>query len=1126
MRLRWIWLTIALLLWPLAPGARGQGSRKDDIVLNARGLPLAGATVRVCAMPASDQPCTPLALIYSDAALTQALANPTTTDGLGNYYFYAAPGKYMIEISGTGITTRQMANVILPNDPTAPAFGSVSSSGAMSAFSLNLGGNLTVNGNATVVGSLAGGTLNLTNQGTAPSAASAGTVNLYTKSTDKRLYYKDDSGNEVGPVSGGGVSAGATNTWTAQQNFDANTAFKGPNPWYDITRYGGKARTNPPPSTTGSMTTGTATLTLAAAQDFANGDGIVVLKAGPLSVLAQTTGLAVTATNTPIQIVNPPYATYADYAAGKGAVRSGNTVTLTFYKQHGFTTGQSIVVAGVTDSSFNGTFTVATVPNTYQVTYAQTAANSSSGGGTATLAAGATTYSYQVAACDYNDACGPASAVVQITNGQASLGFFNYNKLLWTAPADPSSVANYAIYRNGTLIHTSPTNQFFDYGITYANLPPNMPTTPPGAAQNGLLSTTISSGGGTTTLTLATSASATVSGATVLHDEAPAIRAAFAAMTNYIGTTYVPNIGAWPNVFVINSPLKIPAGNAVLKIAGLLFLNRPIYVFNGANILGDASAGNDAVYNFQHIGSAAIVGTSSPLMASTGNPGASNYFSNLSWQPSYQGQTGYASLNHGAGMTYNECGASTGSGDTFGFPFVIYGGFTFNFYGGSYNGALAYPAQPVIRFTADPNGGDFSRYWYFLGTNFAYQGLQVDTNGGVTGEPGSAMFLNNLYESGESPFLTVTGTVGFFSGQYQFSNTQIADILAGYVPLLENQNGAVYDVSARQVVAVNNQPMFLNTAGYPIRSLVVEDSFVANGAGDLSLAAGIGQATNYQFSSNNNNLSLSSAGQLGSHFIWGSPLHLANSSFLGVVMPPPTGFSAAVAAGGSLLVGNNMYSVIGVDASGNLTAESTRITVTTSSGNQTVNTSWTALPGAVSYHVHRVDPNGNHQEYTGITTTSFSDTNSANNGTQPPGMQFGDAMISRVDSQKVSAPQFVVNNEAFSASPRALQNSFLPGALNTTWTGATWTIDKPITVTRVEAQAKTAPAGCTTNAVVRVTDGTTPVNVTISAAANTSGALTQNYAAGAAITIGVTTAAAGCTTSPADANVTVQYKMQ
>jgi hypothetical protein len=90
----------------------------------------------------------------------------------------------------------------------------------------------------------------------------------------------------------------------------------------------------------------------------------------------------------------------------------------------------------------------------------------------------------------------------------------------------------------------------------------------------------------------------------------------------------------------------------------------------------------------------------------------------------------------------------------------------------------------------------------------------------------------------------------------------------------------------------------------------------------------------------------------------------------------------------------------------------------------------------------------------------------------------------------------------------------------------TWTTDKAVTITRVQVQAKTAPAGCTTNAVVRFTDGTTPVNVTISTAANDSGAISQNYAAGASLQISVQTAAAGCTTSPADANVTVQYRMQ
>jgi hypothetical protein len=78
----------------------------------------------------------------------------------------------------------------------------------------------------------------------------------------------------------------------------------------------------------------------------------------------------------------------------------------------------------------------------------------------------------------------------------------------------------------------------------------------------------------------------------------------------------------------------------------------------------------------------------------------------------------------------------------------------------------------------------------------------------------------------------------------------------------------------------------------------------------------------------------------------------------------------------------------------------------------------------------------------------------------------------------------------------------------------------------VQVQAKTVPSGCTTNAVVRLTDGTTPVNVTISAAANDSAAIAQNYAAGAVVTVSVQTAAAGCTTSPADANIVVQYRMQ
>ncbi len=178
---------------PWAANTRAQGSRKDDVVFNSRGQPLSGATIRVCTSAATTtSPCTPTALIYSDVGLTQALANPTTSDGLGNYTFYAAPGRYVIEISGPSITTHQVRDVILPTDPSQPAtFSSLSTSGNISGFTLSLAGNLTVAGSAAVTGSLTIG---------------------------------------GAPV----PSTTQVNTWTATQT------FKGPSPWHDVMAFGAK----------------------------------------------------------------------------------------------------------------------------------------------------------------------------------------------------------------------------------------------------------------------------------------------------------------------------------------------------------------------------------------------------------------------------------------------------------------------------------------------------------------------------------------------------------------------------------------------------------------------------------------------------------------------------------------------------------------------------------------------------------------------------------------------------------------------------------------------------------------------------------------------------------------------
>lgn len=65
--------------------------------------------------------------------------------------------------------------------------------------------------------------------------------------------------------------------------------------------------------------------------------------------------------------------------------RSTNVVTVTTNAAHDFTTGRSVTLAGVTDTSFNGTFTIASTPTSTTFTFAQTAANATSSGGTATL---------------------------------------------------------------------------------------------------------------------------------------------------------------------------------------------------------------------------------------------------------------------------------------------------------------------------------------------------------------------------------------------------------------------------------------------------------------------------------------------------------------------------------------------------------------------------------------------------------------------------------------------------------------------------------------------------------------------------------------------------------------------
>lgn len=64
-----------------------------------------------------------------------------------------------------------------------------------------------------------------------------------------------------------------------------------------------------------------------------------------------------------------------------GVVRAANVVTVTFSSPHSFILGDVVTVTSMTDTAFNGTFTIASVADTTHVTWAQTAGNASTGGG-------------------------------------------------------------------------------------------------------------------------------------------------------------------------------------------------------------------------------------------------------------------------------------------------------------------------------------------------------------------------------------------------------------------------------------------------------------------------------------------------------------------------------------------------------------------------------------------------------------------------------------------------------------------------------------------------------------------------------------------------------------------------
>ena len=1252
----WLILAVALHVWPgMIKPVHGQGTRKDDIVFNSRGVPLGGATIRVCAMPASGKPCTPVAQIYSDAGLTQALANPTTTDGMGNYFFYAAPGQYELEISGPGITTKQIPNVILPSDPSAPTFNSLSTTGGISAFTLNLSGNLTVNGSTSVVGNLASGTLTLNNQGTAPGAASAGTVNLYTKSTDKRLYYKDETGTEVGPLTmASGAQTNVANNWTAAQNIDADFHTKGPNPNWDVMRFGGYIGANYSTPTTGSISSGSATLNIASALDFANGQGVLVLNAGPAPVIATPQAPTVT----PIAQVGSTSYSYCvvdeDWYGGRtpcSAVGSTSTgmasfglqsytvsgwsatngvVTITTSTPHNIPTsrysnGQFYPQINITASSSgfcNGAWTAVNVPSatTVQITrygvpdstmngcsggtlqvlprvilkwdsrYSFSISNASCSGSTASLTISPSIYGPNgqwvvpfyvkaivagVSDSHYNGTVtiggwatgnGPISypigggtcsgvntgnlgGTLAMVPGKAAKNHLIY-RCAGASCALPANAGNYALVGVATGVDGYFTDNGTSPSVSATELG-DIPSTPPAAASNDYLSTTIASGGGTTSLTLAANATNSVAGVKVFHDNTPNLLAVCAALPNsgtkanggHIvipaftsvttqGYSLFPIMANFDTVGNFATGTQNCPGGTTFDFRSNVWMQGTIMLGKNINMISDSGAAGCAASGMP-LGNAlaCFSGFAYPMLYFEPEQGSYNHFENLVFTPNqpYESAIYIDQQLNGDGTTGERFDNVHVNGNPGSLPIVDKGGFGryWNFGGWSAVGGN-FATQRTYIFTQNcmpifsVNSSALGAYITEFHNTYNYGTGMVDGCGQSVGAFGTAVFSRMLSESVYGP-IWLFNTLPYQIQNVTFDHLVDADRTGGQAtPLIDLGNSAAIGVHFKDQNCSSNYQTLIE--GNPTFTFAGVD--IADVGGCYYTGS-----PNYHLDSLSANLSVED----------NYNRELLGTAQIYTPMASPSNFQSVTQLGaGNVPVGTHVFCLTASDALGGETALNypglsgatcTSVTITgQASIVQLVMPA--AFPGGATGLNAYIDGGLVNASTTGCAkpqyTTpggTYTHNTSTNCNTSPP-WTTGTAIATGITPAAVATPKLLLNGEFTGSVPRSEQNIFLPGALTSTWTASSWTPDKAVTVSRLQVQAKTAPAGCSTNAVVRLTDGSTPVNLTISGAANDSGSISQNYAAGSTITVSVQTAAAGCTTSPADANVTVQYRMQ
>jgi hypothetical protein len=744
-------------------------------------------------------------------------------------------------------------------------------------------------------------------------------------------------------------------------NFDVNLGFKGPNPYVDVTRYGVRAL-NPVTTPvavglTATMNSGSAGATISSASSFVNGDGVVVYGAGAPHSMTTPTGVTVTpsvasaGTGTGLVINAPTGSTTYNYqviardknggltaastvattttgaaSLGRQSVnistlaRSGNVTTVVTSSAHGLSVGSMVYISTTSDDiDFGGWFVVATTADNTHFTL--------------------------LSGQDTNN-----GAVTSATGGTAV--WFNSNHITWS---QVTGAFQYHIYgrTGGSLTwigcsRPSGTNlvdlTFDDFGSPMMDgfkQPGLIPSAPPVVATSDSLVTTITSGAGTTSLTLANTASTTVSGATIRFDNAPNILAAANVAANLNGLLHFPvaATGQYP----VNSYLTLPSKLAMSFTTGL-YLNDTVEVGFGSSWYGDVIPQGINPPSFSQNGWPTI-GISEANPGVYVPAGKITYWKGLEFLG--QGLTNGSLLvfaDQVSPITFEDVNflSSTSNTDYMGIGLILRGDAV-----GAGNSSYVNLFRNVL-FSGGPtqsNGATATPYMYcngcgltsFLRLNLSVRGiffrpvgaggdLEINTGRQQGGLMPTVMYFNN---SGNSSI--TSNAIRHFEQDTTahpiFANMSGAASLlllegAGYPGLVSGANsGLVTGLPVPTIAAVN----------------VIPSSFTGqNVRTDASL---FGKAIDGV-------INPTVSGSYSSHeFNCGVRVGQAYSIF--ATAAPPAAPTAVVSAGGSVSIGTHTYQVVPVWANGAEGAVSLPSnSVTTSSGQQTVTVTWSAVAGS------------------------------------------------------------------------------------------------------------------------------------------------------------------------------------